>query len=119
MPGAGGRGRDRRAVEGGQRDGGLLRGAFGGPFGGEVAAADRGDDLGARLPGAVGRGEARQPFGGGLVGEQVPQGAAEPAAAVPMIDPSVARTGGGAVLAGVLATVYVRRRNARPAASAV
>ncbi|MFD4657195.1 choice-of-anchor P family protein [Kitasatospora sp. NPDC058444] len=46
-------------------------------------------------------------------------GGAEPAAAVPMINPSVAGMGGGAVLAGVLATVYVRRRNARSAASAV
>ncbi|MGW2868102.1 choice-of-anchor P family protein [Kitasatospora sp. NPDC001225] len=46
-------------------------------------------------------------------------GGAEPAAAVPMINPSVAGTSGGAVLAGVLATVYVRRRNARSAVSAV
>ncbi|MFE4357989.1 hypothetical protein [Kitasatospora sp. NPDC056800] len=45
-------------------------------------------------------------------------GGAEPAAAVPMINPSVAGMSGGAVLAGVLATVYVRRRNARSAASA-
>ncbi|WP_224284815.1 choice-of-anchor P family protein [Streptomyces sp. LS1784] len=46
-------------------------------------------------------------------------GGAEPAAAVPMINPSVAGTGGGAVLAGILATVHVRRRNARSAASTV
>lgn len=44
-------------------------------------------------------------------------GGAEPAAAVPMINPSVAGMGGGVVLAGVLATVHVRRRNARNAAS--
>ncbi|MFE7531600.1 choice-of-anchor P family protein [Kitasatospora sp. NPDC057542] len=46
-------------------------------------------------------------------------GGAEPAAAVPMINPSVAGTGGGAVLAGILATVHVRCRNARSAASTV
>ncbi|MFJ6620759.1 choice-of-anchor P family protein [Kitasatospora sp. NPDC091335] len=42
-------------------------------------------------------------------------GGAEPAAAVPMINASVAGAGGGAVVAGILATVYVRRRNARTA----
>ncbi|MFG2916137.1 choice-of-anchor P family protein [Kitasatospora sp. NPDC048298] len=46
-------------------------------------------------------------------------GGAEPAAAVPMINPSVAGMSGGAVLAGILATVYVRRRNARNAVSGV
>ncbi|MFE4972009.1 choice-of-anchor P family protein [Kitasatospora sp. NPDC056651] len=44
-------------------------------------------------------------------------GGAEPAASVPMIDPSVAGMGGGAVVAGALATVYLRRRGAKGAVS--
>lgn len=39
-------------------------------------------------------------------------GGAEPAEAVPMIDPTVAGATGGVAVAGVLATVYLRRRNA-------
>ncbi|MFF9403587.1 choice-of-anchor P family protein [Streptomyces sp. NPDC014744] len=38
-------------------------------------------------------------------------GGAEPAEAVPMIDPTVAGATGGVAVAGVLATVYLRRRN--------
>ncbi|MBO1414917.1 choice-of-anchor P family protein [Streptomyces sp. FH025] len=43
-------------------------------------------------------------------------GGAEPAASVPMINPTVAGASGGAVIAAALATVYVRRRNAKGAA---
>ncbi|MEV8014188.1 choice-of-anchor P family protein, partial [Streptomyces sp. NPDC086122] len=45
-------------------------------------------------------------------------GGAEPAEAVPMIDPTAAGATGGAAMAGVLATVCLRRRNATADGSA-
>ncbi|MFI9627442.1 choice-of-anchor P family protein [Streptomyces sp. NPDC052042] len=56
--------------------------------------------------------------GANLVVGHAECGGAEPAEAVPMIDPTVAGATGGAAIAGVLATVYLRRRNAAADGSA-